>query len=334
MLFLSSVAMTTEAAMRSPAVYGYCIGCTEWKEHIKENDYFFLTVAKTAPSTSEFRTNFIPWPTTDTLRLVSDATPAVFSIFNESTHSEVDFTAPSMPLVRTKRLASLNPTSHEYQLLDSNLSSQQFEEDSFLLICFLVVAVAAYVYVISCVEKEDNLSSTTGKEDFEMLELVPTIDDDDEHGDNMSEVRTIKTKSKSILVGSFSSEGKCVVNKQKAERRVHFEDEKDKGYSTVHTRYGDCKSLMQHTCNNSFQDMVSNEVLKLLLLDDPVDKCDTAAVMPQCPIAAVEKKEGQPQDVPPTKSDDDDDEESSSVDSNMIREYEDFLFQVSHSFLH
>lgn len=315
---LSSVVMTTEAAAtRSSAVYGYCIGCTEWKQHIKENDNFFPTVAKAAPSTSELRTNFIPWPTTATLRLVS-ATPAVSSISKK----DVDFTAPNMPLVRTKRLVSSNPAHQEYQLLDSNLPSQQIEDYSVLLICFLVVAVAAYVYVITYAEKEDKLSSTTGKEDFDMLELVPTIDDDEQ--EDMSEVRTVTTKS--ILVGSFSSEG--TVNKQKAERRVHFEDEKDKEYSTIPTRYVNCKYSMQYTCNNSFQDMVSNEILKLLL-EEPVKKCDASAVMPQCPITAVEKREEQPQDSPLTKSDDE--EESSSVDSNMIREYEDFLFQVSHS---
>lgn len=332
MLLLSSVAMTTEAATRSSAVYGYCIGCTEWKEHIKENDNFlFPTVAKAAPSTSELGTSFIPWPTTATLQLTS-ASPAVFSISNESHRSrDVDFTAPRMPLARTKRLVfSSKPSNQEYQLLDSNLPSQQFEEGSFLLICFVVVAVAAYVYVmvyvITYVEKEDKLSSTTGDEDFDILGLVPTIDEEGERGDIMAEVRTVKTRSKSILVGSFSSEGKCAV-KQKTEKRVHFEDEKDKGTSTVPARYNDCKSSMQYACNNSFQDMVSNEILKLLL-KERVDKSDTSPLMPS---AAAEKKEEQhaPQDVPPKKSVYD--EESSSVGSNMIREYEDFLFQVSHS---
>ncbi len=296
---------------------------------MKNNDNFLPTVAKTAPSTVEFRTHFIPWPTTDTLRLVS-ATPVVLSTSNESNRKEVDYTAPSMPLVTMKRFVSSNPTHQEYQLLDYNLSNQQFEEESFLLICFLVVSVAAYV--ITCVKKEDKLSSTTGEEDVDMLELVPTIDDDDEH-EVISEVRTIKTRSKSILVGSISSESKCAVNKQKAEKRVHFEDEKDKDLSTVPTRYNDCKSLMQYTSNNSFQDMVSNEILKLLL-DEPVEKCDVSAAMPQCPITAAEKKEEQHQDLidvsstTPNKSED---EESCSLDPNMVREYEDFLFQISHS---
>ena len=340
---MSSVVIQTEAATRaSAAVYGYCMGCTEWKE---KNDNFLPAAVKTTPSVATYRSDFIPWPTTASLRFLS-APPAVVPISKEK-NRVVDFRAPSMPLVTTKRLASSSPAPQKDQLLESDLPNQQYEEESFLLLYVLVVAVAACF--LTYAEKEDKLSSSSDEEDFDMIELAPTIDDEDEHED-ISEVRTMETKSRSILVGSFSSEGKCVMSKQKAEKRVHFQDlppqEEDSTSqrtiffspkASIPTPYDDSNDSMplRYTCNNNnFQDMVSVEILKLLL-DDPVEKSDTSAVMPNnFAAAATENKEEESQDVVEASSTtpkESDENETSSADSSMMSEYEDFLFQVRHS---
>lgn len=329
-IIVPSVAITTEAATMS-VMYGYCMGCTEWKgHHVKEKDNFFPPAAKTAPSAALVRSNFIPWPTTATFRLMSP-TPAAVPVSKEKNMMKAD----SMPLVTTKRLVSPNPTYQEEKLLDSASSNQQLEEESLLLLCFLVAVAAAYVVMTtSYASNDDKLSS-----DFNMLELAPTIDDEDEQ----DEVRNMETKSRSILVGSFSSEGKCVVNKQKAEKRVQFQDvpqqeedfkserqtffspKEEEGF-TVPTPFDDCKSSMPF-CFDSFQDMVSNKILKSLL-EDPVEKCDISA--------PSEKLEEEHQDIVKNsssmpKANESNEEENSCADLNMIREYEDFLFQVSHS---
>ena len=332
-----SVAITTEAATMS-AMYGYCMGCTEWKGHVKENENFFPSAAKTAPSTAVARSNFIPWPTTATFRLMS-ATPAAIPVSKEKNMMKAD----SMPLVTTKRLVSPNPTYQKEQLLDSASSNQQLEDESLLLLCFLVTAAAAYVIMTtSYAANNDKLSSSGDDEDLDMLELAPTIDDEDEQ-DDMSQVGNMETKSRSILVGSFSSEGECVLNKQKAEKRVQFQDlpqqkedfksesptffspKEGEGF-TVPTPFDDCKSSMPF-CFDKFQDMVTNEILKSLL-EDPVEKCDTSA--------ASEKMEEEPHNIVKNsstmpKANESNEETSSCADLNMIREYEDFLFQVSHS---
>eukprot|EP00984_Skeletonema_dohrnii_P017284 scaffold7838_cov81-Skeletonema_dohrnii-CCMP3373.AAC.4 len=333
---MSSVVIQTEAATRSSAVYGYCMGCTEWKE---KNDNFLPAAVKTTPSVATYRSDFIPWPTTASLRFLS-ATPAVVPISKEKNRREVDFRAPSMPLVTTKRLASSSPTSQKDQLLESDLL---IEDESFLLLYVLVVAVA--VCVLTYAEKEDKLSSS----EFDMLELAPTIDDEDEQED-ISAVRTMETKSRSILVGSFSSEGKCVMRKQKAGKRVHFQDlppqeEDSKSQRTVFfspkasipTPYDDNKASMplRYTCNNNnFQDMVSVEILKLLF-EDPVEKSVTSAVMPNnFTSAAAENKEERSQDeveASATTPKESNENETCSADSSMMNEYEDFLFQVRHS---
>ncbi|KAK1740040.1 hypothetical protein QTG54_008990 [Skeletonema marinoi] len=339
---MASVVIQTEAATRaSAAVYGYCMGCTEWKE---KNDNFLPAVVKTASPVATYRSDFIPWPTAASLRFLS-AAPAVVPISKEE-NREVDFRAPSMPLVTTKRMASSSPTPQKDQLLESDLPN---EEESFLRLYVLVVAVATCV--LTYAEKEDKLSSSSDEDDFDMLELAPTIDDEDEHED-VTVVRTMETKSRSILVGSFSCEGKCVMRKQKAEKRVHFQDlppqeEDSKSQRTIFfspkasipTPYDDSKDSMplRYTCNNNnFQDMVSVEILKLLL-DDPVEKSDTSAVMPNnfaAAAAATENKEEESQDVVEASSTTPkelDENETSSADSSMMNEYEDFLFQVRHS---
>jgi len=333
---MSSVVIQTEAATRaSAAVYGYCMGCTEWKE---KNDNFLPAALKTASPVATYRSDFIPWPTAASLRFLS-ATPAVVPISKEK-NREVDFRAQIMPLVTTKRLASSSsPTPQKDQLLESDLP---IENESFLLLYILVVAVA--VCVLTYAEKEDKLSSS----DFDMLELAPTMDDEDEQED-ISEMRTMETKSRSILVGSFSSEGKCVMSKQKAEKRVHFQDlppqeEDSKSQRTIFfspkasipTPYDDCPNSMslRYTCNNNnFQDMVSVEILKLLF-DDPVERSDTSAAMQNnFTSAAAENNEEECQDVVQASSTTpkESDENESSVDSSMMSEYEDFLFQVRHS---
>eukprot|EP00985_Skeletonema_marinoi_P017229 scaffold9370_cov152-Skeletonema_marinoi.AAC.15 len=334
---MSSVVIQTEAATRaSAAVYGYCMGCTEWKE---KSDNFLLAAVKTAPPpVATYRSDFIPWPTAASLRFLS-ATPAV--VPSKEKNREVDFRAQIMPLVTTKRLASSSsPTPQKDQLLESDLP---IENESFLLLYVLVVAVA--VCVLTYAEKEDKLSSS----DFDMLELAPTMDDEDEQED-ISEMRTMETKSRSILVGSFSSEGKCVMSKQKAEKRVHFQDlppqeEDSKSQRTIFfspkasipTPYDDCPNSMslRYTCNNNnFQDMVSVEILKLLF-EDPVEKSVTSAVIPNnFASAAAKNKEEECQDVVQASSTtpkESDENESSSADSSMMNEYEDFLFQVRHS---
>eukprot|EP00984_Skeletonema_dohrnii_P008480 scaffold3118_cov95-Skeletonema_dohrnii-CCMP3373.AAC.1 len=341
---MSSVVIQTEAATRSSAVYGYCMGCTEWKEYAKKNDNFLPATVKTTPSVATYRSDFIPWPTTASLRFLS-ATPAVVPITKaKEKNREVDFHATSMPLVTTKRLASSSPTPQKDQLLESDLP---IEDESFLLLYVLVVVVATCV--LTYAEKEDKLSSSSDEEDFDMLELAPTIDDEEEQED-ISEVRTMDTKSRSILVGSFSGERKCVMRKQKAEKRVHFQDlppqeEDSKSQRTIFfspkasipTPYDDSKTSMplRYTCNNNnFQDMVSVEILKLLL-DDPVEKSVTsAAISNNFASAAVENKEERSQDeveASSTTPKESYENETSSADSSMMSEYEDFLFQVRHS---
>ena len=274
--------VVTQAPTRSPAMYGYCLGCTEWKERrVKKNDNFFPTATtKTAPPAAAYRSNFIPWPT----RLVS-ATPAAVPVSEAETIMKAD---SIMPLVTTKRLVSPTPTHRKKKqvLLDSDdLPKQQFEEESFLLVlCFLIAAAAAYYVVMttSYTANKDKLSSSCD-DDQDMLELAPTIDDEDEQEDDMSEVGNsiMETKSRSILVGSFSSEGKCVVNKlQKAEKRVQFQDvplqEVDSTFFSPKEVEGfDGWKTSSHSCFSSFQDMISNEILKSLL-EDPVEKCDTS----------------------------------------------------------
>ena len=335
--------VVTQAPTRSPAMYGYCLGCTEWKERrVKKNDNFFPTATtKTEPPAAAYRSNFIPWPT----RLVS-ATPAAVIGSEAETIMKAD---SIMPLVTTKRLVSPAPTHRKKKqvLLDSDLPKQQFEEETFLLLlCFLIVAAAAYYVVMttSYTLNNDKLSSSSN-DDQDMLELAPTIDDEDEQEDDMSEVGNsiMETKSRSILVGSFSSEGKCVVNKlQKAEKRVRFQyvplqevnstffsPKEEEGFA-VPAPFDDSKTSRSPSCFSSFQDMISNEILKSLL-EDPVEKCDTSSS-----VQAVEKMEEEHQDKVENSSttpqaNESDEEERSFADLNMIREYEDFLFQVSHS---
>ena len=328
--------VVTQAPTRSPAMYGYCLGCTEWKERrVKKNDNFFPTATtKTAPPAAAYRSNFIPCPT----RLVS-ATPAAVPVSEAETIMKAD---SIMPLVTTKRLVSPRPTHRKKKqmLLDSDLPKQQFEEESFLLLlCFLIAAAAAYYVIMttSYTANDDKLSSSCDEEE-DMLELAPTIDDEDEQEDGMLGNSIMETKSKSILVGSFSSEGKCVVNKlQKAEKRVQFQDmpplqEEDSTFFSPNEVEGFAVPAPWKTpsCFNSFQDMISNEILKSLL-EDPVEKCDTSSS-----VQAVEKMEEEPQDKVENSSttpqaNESEEEERSFADLNMIREYEDFLFQVSHS---
>jgi len=337
---LTLVAVPTEGSTRSSAVYGYCMGCTEWKKYVKNDIFLPATVKTTISSAATFRSDFIPWPTTATLRLVS-ATPAVVPISKEKnlekTHF-LDFNTPIKPLVTAKRLVSSNPTPQKDHLLESDLSHQHYEERSFLLL-FLVV-VAAIGCAIGYRENEDKLSSSGNEDDFDMLELAPTIYDDEEQED-IPEVGTI-IESKTILVGSISSGGKSVVNK--AEKQVRFQDimPQEKDFKSQRQHEGctipSCKSSMplRYTCcNNSFQDKVSVEIIKFLL-EDRVEKYNKSIAMPYFPFAATEKKqEEQSQDdvaadVPSTTTKESDEDESSAV-STMMNEYEDFLFQVRHS---
>jgi hypothetical protein len=349
---LSLVAFATEAITRSSAIYGYCMGCTEWKTYVK-NDNFLPAAAETTTSAAAFRSDFMPWPTIATRRLVPAT--AVDPISKEENLKEeknhfLDFNTPNiMPLVRTKSLVSSNLTPQEEHLSESDLSQQQYEDQSFLLLVFLLVAAIGCAE--GCREKGNKLSTSSDNNCVDMLELAPTIDDDEEQED-IPEVGTMETKS--ILVGSISGEGECIL--EKAEKRVQFQDmpqeeesksqrtfffppKQSKG-CTIPTPYDDCKSSMsfRYTCsNNSFQDRVSVEII-MFLLEDRVEKYDKSMAMPYFPFAAAVKGEEEEQsqddvaDVPSITTTKDSDQDESSAVSTMINDYDDFLFQVSHSF--
>ena len=112
---------------------------------------------------------------------------------------------------------TIKAASHD-QLSAYILSKQPSGEEFFLLLFLLVAAI-----VITCGEKGGKLSSSGSDEDsFDFIELTPTIDEEeDEQHDDDSDMRTIQTKS--ILLGSISSGGKCVV-KSKTKKRVHFQE--------------------------------------------------------------------------------------------------------------
>ena len=210
-------------------------------------------------------------------------------------------------------------------------SGQQYKERSFLLLVFLVAAAAGcaltlkelFFFVAAVVkgvfryrEKEEKHSSSD-EEDFDMLELAPTIDDEEEQED-ISEVN-----------GAETAEGKCVVNK--AEERVQFRNmPQEINVKSQRTISHPPKQVPSNDdCNRSI-DKVSVEIEKSLL-EERIERYDNSTA-PPFPFEAAEKRE-QPQDIAYASSTTpkESDEDESIADCNMMKEYEDFLFQVMHS---
>ena len=334
---VASAVVPTEATKRSPAIYAYCMGCTEWKDSApnENGDSSLQVVVKTTVSTSAFRSEFIPWPTTVSRQEL--LSPSLVEDLNlkEKRLLEVDSNAQNMQLVITKAAT--------YSLLSGSILPKQQSGEEFFLLLLLIVAAIVLAYG----EKGEKLSSSgSDKDDFRLIELTPTIDEEGDEQDDDSDLRNIQTKS--ILLGSISSGGKCVV-KSKTKKRVHFQEEplQEEDYrkegdevcnSPVPYHDYNGSSPSRYTCNNTFQDKLSGNILKFLLNHHEEKHNEISKVISSLPnnVQRGDEQQKNPQDIPSSTLLDkyeSDRSESGSADSSMLNEYEDFLFQVKQSFL-